>query len=120
MPTRLVMALVLLLLGVAGLQWWLHGEADGARVAPVSVSVSAQGENHSTGPKMRHLNGGGDLAEPVPEPELVIPEYIPPAVTERPRTLVGFDPPEVVIEIALPTVVGDLESDGGPEPEANQ
>lgn len=106
MSTRLalVLAIALLLLGIA--QWRLRAvsvspdEPVAAQVVlPPAPAVGVAGDAR---------NEADGHTEAVEEPELVIPEYVPPPVTERPRPRMGFDTPPVEVEIAIPQLAGEI------------
>lgn len=101
MTTRLALILALLLLALAAAQWCLRS------LAGSELSVPAPGRESSIEP----LPGDeGASFEEIEEPQLDIPEYIPPAITERPRPPMGFAIERIEIEIAPPRVSGSVDA----------
>lgn len=102
LTTRLALILALVLLALAVAQWRLRAisSAPGpGQTPPEAAEGSAE-----------WLSGEEETAlDDLEEPQIDIPEYIPPAVTERPRPPMGFPIESVEVEIAAPRVGGATE-----------
>lgn len=101
MTTRLALVLALLLLALAAAQWWLRS------LAGSELPVPAPGWESSIEPLPEDE---AESLEEIEEPHLDIPEYIPPAITERPRPPMGFAIDPIEIEIAAPRVSGGVDA----------
>ena len=102
MTTRLALILALVLLALAAAQWHLRSisAAPGA-ARPISGQAESPGE-------ATREEQDDDLGE-VEEPHIEIPEYVPPAVTERPRPPMGFGVDSVQVELSAPRIGGATE-----------
>lgn len=109
MSTRLALILGVLLLALALVQWRLRSVAGSPSLpSPARPAVSVERE-----PQPEKEIGQ------VEEPVIEIPEYVPPRITERPRTPLGFDAPEVDIVLEVPSVEGTVDEDGGVLPQVD-
>ena len=109
--TRLALLLAVALLAVTAAQWYLRSLAtDGEQQIPTLEAVQDAPD--------RPLAKLEEEVEDVDEPELDIPEYIPPPVTERPRPPMGFSVDVLEIDIATPRVTNATQPGASvPEPE---
>jgi hypothetical protein len=105
--TRLALALAVLLLALAALQWRLRSVAEEPWAVPTAPAAPA-----SSSPPAPAPSGDAVTDEEIVEPRIEIPEYVPPRVTERPRVPLGFGAPALEIDLGIPQVGGEVE-DGG-------
>jgi len=99
MATRLALILAFLLLLVTAAQWYLGSLSSGeAQQAGAGEDVPASSEG------WLDVVEAEEPLEDIEEPELEIPEYIPPPVTERPRPPMGFPVDVLEVELSAPQV----------------
>ena len=101
MTTRLALILALLLLALAAAQWHLRSISQAPPLSkPGEVSVVEVWEEV-----------GDDGLDELEEPEIIIPEYVPTPITERPTPPMGFAVDSVQVELVAPRVGGATESE---------
>lgn len=105
MTTRLALILALLLLALAAAQWHLRSISQVPAEAP---PLSKPGEV-SVVEVWEEV--GDDGLDELEEPEIIIPEYVPTPITERPTPPMGFAVDSVQVELVAPRVGGATESE---------
>lgn len=103
MATRLALGLAVLLVALAIVQWRLRDATESQETHSVDRPLELAPA----------VEAGSDLGAEVEEPVLEIPEYVPPRITERPRTPVEFSAPELEIDFGVPRVGGAVEAGSG-------
>ena len=100
MSTRLALGLALLLLALAIVQWRLRSSIE-------PLGTESADRPMESAPA---LDAGSEPLAEADLPVLEIPEYVPPRITERPRTPVGFSAPELEIDIGQPRIGGAVDA----------
>lgn len=104
MSTRLALVLAVILLALALVQWRLRSAAEDSGRGSVEVPVVPAAVAVDT-------EIGTESLEDIEEPVIDIPEYVPPPITERPKTPVQFSAHELEIDLGIPRVEGKIDED---------